>query len=79
VIQKQDISRIEPLHVDVLEEGKLVYDLPSIEEIRRQRIADVEKLDAGVRRIMYPHIYHVSLTQRLWDLKQELINNAMKN
>jgi len=79
VIQKQDISKIEPLHVDVLIEGKLVYDLPSIEEIRRQRVADVEKLDAGVRRIMYPHIYHVSLTQQLWDLKQELINNAMKN
>jgi len=79
VILKQDISKIEPLHVDVLIEGKLVYDLPSIEEIRRQRVADVEKLDAGVRRIMYPHIYHVSLTQQLWDLKQELINNAMKN
>ena len=79
VIQKQDISKIESLHVDVLIEGKLVYDLPSIEEIRRQRVADVEKLDAGVRRIMYPHIYHVSLTQQLWDLKQELINNAMKN
>jgi len=79
VIQKQDISKVEPLHVDVLIEGKLVYDLPSIEEIRRQRVADVEKLDAGVRRIMYPHIYHVSLTQQLWDLKQELIHNAMKN
>ncbi len=79
VIQKQDISKVEPLHVDVLIEGKLVYDLPSIDEIRRQRVADVEKLDAGVRRIMYPHIYHVSLTQQLWDLKQELINNVMKN
>jgi hypothetical protein len=25
---------------------------------------------------MYPHIYHVSLTRRLWDLKQELIISA---
>jgi nicotinate phosphoribosyltransferase len=41
--------------------------------MRARREADVERLDPGVRRIMYPHIYHVSLTQRLWDLKQALI------
>jgi hypothetical protein len=23
-----------------------------------------------------PHVYHVSLSQRLWDLKQELIRQA---
>ena len=28
-------------------------------------MADVELLDPGVRRIMNPHIYHVSLTNRL--------------
>jgi hypothetical protein len=25
---------------------------------------------------MNPHIYHVSLTQELWELKQELIRSA---
>jgi hypothetical protein len=24
---------------------------------------------------MNPHIYHVSITKKLWDLKQELINH----
>jgi nicotinate phosphoribosyltransferase len=33
----------------------------------------VERLDAGVRRIVNPHIYHVSLSQPLWELKQELL------
>jgi nicotinate phosphoribosyltransferase len=42
--------------------------------MRERRHADVERLDLGVRRIMNPHIYHVSLSQRLWDLKQELLN-----
>ena len=71
---KQDqLSEIEPLLVEVLREGKLVYELPTIEMMRARREADVERLDPGVRRIMYPHIYHVSLTQRLWDLKQALI------
>ena len=52
---------------------KLVYDFPSIGRMRARRAAGVERLDPGVRRIMYPHIDHVSLIQRLWDLKQAQI------
>jgi nicotinate phosphoribosyltransferase len=72
-LKLDQLSEIEPLLVEVLREGKLVYDLPTIDMMRARRQADVERLDPGVRRIMYPHIYHVSLTQRLWDLKQALI------
>jgi nicotinate phosphoribosyltransferase len=46
--------------------------------MRQQRLADVRRLDPGVRRLVNPHIYHVSLTERLWDLKQELIRSAME-
>lgn len=69
----REISAIEPLHVDILRGGHLVYDLPDLETIRQQRVADVARLDIGVKRLVNPHIYHVSLTQRLWDLKQDLI------
>jgi len=72
-LDAQDISEIEPLLVDVIVDGDMVYDLPSIDEMRALRDRDLERLDPGVKRIMYPHIYHVSLTQRLWDLKQELM------
>ncbi len=72
----EEISEVEPLLVEVLREGKLVYELPGIEGMRALRQADVERLDPGVRRIMYPHIYHVSLTQGLWDLKQALVRSA---
>ena len=74
-LDARSISAIEPLLVDVILEGKLVYKLPSIEEMRALRDQDLEKLDSGVKRVMLPHIYHVSLTQRLWDLKQELIRD----
>jgi nicotinate phosphoribosyltransferase len=77
-LRREAVSRVEPLLVDVLDEGKLVYGLPPIEEMRRQRLDDVRCLDPGVRRLMNPHIYHVSLTQRLWDLKQDLIRSAME-
>jgi nicotinate phosphoribosyltransferase len=73
---QDDVLEIEPLLVDVLKEGELVYDLPSIEEMRERRQADLERLDPGVRRIVNPHIYHVSLTEQLWNLKQELIQSA---
>ena len=74
-LNRDRISNVEPLLVDVLQEGKLVYDLPSIELMRAQRITDVERLDPGVRRLLNPHVYHVSLTDHLWTLKQELIDS----
>lgn len=46
--------------------------------MRAVRCADVERLDPGVRHTMNPHIYHVSLTERLWEVKQGLIEAALK-
>jgi nicotinate phosphoribosyltransferase len=75
-LEKNEVSRIEPLLVNVLRDGKLVYELPTLDAIRKTRIEDRAALDPGVRRLMNPHTYHVSLTQRLWDLKQELIKET---
>ena len=61
-IEKGHISKIEPLLEDVLRDGKVVCVPPSIEEIRNRRKADVERLDSGVKRLINPHIYHVSLS-----------------
>jgi nicotinate phosphoribosyltransferase len=77
-LARDEIAQIEPLLVDVLQEGRLVYDLPTLEAMRERRRADVARLDPGVRRLLNPHIYHVSLTERLWELKQELIRSAME-
>jgi nicotinate phosphoribosyltransferase len=79
VLARDQISKVEPLLEEIISEGKIVYDFPSIEGMRQNRISDMERLDPGVRRIMYPHIYHVSLTQRLWDLKQKLIGSVIEN
>jgi nicotinate phosphoribosyltransferase len=70
------ISEIEPLLVDVIREGEQLYASPSIAAIREQRRADLDKLHPGVRRILNPHRYHVSLTEGLWQLKQDLIASA---
>ncbi len=72
-LERSAITGVEPLLVEVLREGRLVAEQPTLEQMRERRRADVERLDAGVRRTVNPHIYHVSLSQRLWDLKQELL------
>jgi nicotinate phosphoribosyltransferase len=77
-LDRAEISEVEPLLAHVLEEGRLLYDPPGIEEMRRTRETDVERLDPGVKRLINPHMYHVSLTQRLWGLKQDLIQSARK-
>ena len=78
VLDPHRLAEIEPLLVEVLREGKLVDELPSIEAIRQRREADMNRLDPGVRRLTNPHIYHVSLTQRLWELKHSLIEAVKK-
>jgi nicotinate phosphoribosyltransferase len=69
----KDVLEVEPLLADVLREGRRLGPHPSIEQIRAQRQSDMERLDPGVKRLMNPHIYHVSLTEKMWQLKQRLI------
>ena len=75
-LDKKSIREIEPLLVEILKEGALSYEYPSIQELRTIREKDVERLDTGVRRLMNPHIYHVSLTPKLWELKHGLIESV---
>jgi nicotinate phosphoribosyltransferase len=75
-LTQAEISQIEPLLVEVLRDGELVCDPPSIENARERREADIARLDPGVKRLVNPHRYHVSLTERLWDLKQALIDSV---
>jgi nicotinate phosphoribosyltransferase len=75
-LHRGEISRTERLAVEVLREGDLVYELPDLEQIRDQRRTDLELLDPGVRRLINPHVYHVSLTERLWNLKVNSVEEA---
>lgn len=75
-LERATISRIEPLLVDVLRDGARIYEPPPLPDLRAIRAADVERLDAGVRRLINPHRYHVSLTHGLWERKQQLIERV---
>ncbi|MBI3159956.1 MAG: nicotinate phosphoribosyltransferase [Chloroflexi bacterium] len=76
VVDAGACSEVEELHVQVTRAGALCYEFPDIPALRRQRDADLERLDPGVKRLLIPHEYHVSVSARLWALKQELVQKA---
>ncbi len=58
--------------------GHLVYEAPSILEMRDYCQNQVSTLWEEVRRFENPHRYYVDLSQKLWDLKQVLLANGGK-
>jgi nicotinate phosphoribosyltransferase len=75
IIRRNQITRIEPLLDTILDKGTLVYKFPTIEEIRDVRKKDIESLDPGVKRLINPHYYHVSISEKLFDMKMNLIKS----
>lgn len=74
---RRDGLTLEPLHETIVEQGRVVADFPDIPALRQRCKDDVARLDPGVRRLINPHIYHVSLTTPLWTLKQELVRKVL--
>ena len=52
-----------PVLIDVFKDGKLVYDLPDIHEIRDYAISNYEMLWDEYKRILNPQLYPVDLSQ----------------
>ena len=67
-----------PLLVPIFKQGKLVYDTPSLTEIRSYARREHETLWPEVLRLERPHQYYVDLSQTLWDLQQDLIKKHKK-
>jgi nicotinate phosphoribosyltransferase len=69
----ENVSRLDPMLIDIIKDGKLVYDFPLINELRELRKKDLNELDFGVRRLVSPHIYQVSISSEIWQLKKSLL------
>jgi nicotinate phosphoribosyltransferase len=73
LLPAEEISAVEGLHEEVVVDGRRSGDAGSLEEMRARRVADLERLDPGVKRLMNPHLYHVSLTDELWKHKTGMV------
>ena len=57
----------------IFTKGKLVYALPALEDIQRYCAEQIDLLWDEVKRFEHPHRYYVDLSQKLWDMKRELL------
>ena len=61
------------LQVPIFRGGRLVYEKPSLDQIRTYCLAQVDTLWDEVKRFDNPHTYYVDLSQKLWDIKYGLL------
>lgn len=65
--------RAEELLVPIFKSGKQVYTLPALEDIKRRCSEQLATMWEEVLRFENPHNYYVDLSQKLWDIKHEMI------
>ena len=63
------------LQVPIFKNGELVYELPTLEQIRDYAIAQVDTLWDETKRFDNPQTYYVDLSQKLWDIKYGMLKN----
>jgi nicotinate phosphoribosyltransferase len=61
------------LQVPIFKQGLLVYNMKSTMQTRAYCLAEMNTLWDEVKRLRNPHTYYVDLSQKLYDLKNELI------
>ena len=61
-----------------IEKGKLIEGMPDITTIKKYCQRQMETLWDEVTRFENPHTYYVDLSQKLWDIKNELLNQGKK-
>jgi nicotinate phosphoribosyltransferase len=65
--------RVELLQ-DVVRNGEIVYDFPTLEAIRARRRDQLAHLHESHRRLHNAHEYKVGLTHTLWRKKEQMLN-----
>ena len=64
---------VRNLQVPIFKEGKCVYESPSIEEIKAYCKGQIDTLWDETLRFENPQTYYVDLSQKLWDMKNRLL------
>jgi nicotinate phosphoribosyltransferase len=63
---------LKPIFID----GKRVYASPDLKDIQKNYFTEMETLWDEYKRLNKPHVYKVDLSQKLYDLKKELLESA---
>ncbi len=63
----------EELLIPIFKNGTCVYESPSVDEIRDYCAKQIDLQWDEVKRFENPHNYYVDLSQKLWNIKQQLL------
>ena len=66
------VAEVDELLVPAVDCGRILLD-DDVDAAGARCTADVARLDPGVRRLVRPHTYHVSITDGLFALKAQLL------
>lgn len=69
-----DFDAVETLHIPIIHEGELVYQQPSLNEVKRYAKSRLRSIRLESRRIDNPHTLKVSLSEGYWRYKQSVID-----
>jgi nicotinate phosphoribosyltransferase len=64
----------EELMVPVFVNGKQVYEPPSLEKVRQRALEEIGSLEPEYKRFSNPHIYKVSLSDKVYQIKKTLLD-----
>ena len=64
---------VRDMLVPIFKDGKLVYDLPTLEEIRAYSEKELATIWDEIKRFVYPQEYYVDLSEKLLNLKLEML------
>lgn len=76
IMRKNSYCEIRPLLKKMMENGKRLKASPSLKEIQDKVKIELSHFDTSYKRQINPHIYKVSLTKKLKDLKHNLVLQA---
>ena len=61
------------IRVQIFDKGECVYECPSIEEVKAYCKEQMDTLWDETLRFENPQTYYVDLSQKLWDMKSQLL------
>ena len=70
--------KAKELMVPIYQGGKLVYQRPSLDELKQYCAEQVDTLWDEYKRFENPQTYYVDLSQKLYDIRQELLHEGGK-
>lgn len=76
--KKAENYYIRELQEKIFDKGELVYELPELNDIKEYCKKEVDTLWDEVKRFNNPHKYYVDLSQKLWDIKSNLLQKYSK-